>query len=105
MATAHLSDADPAIWSDAWNEEQRGAALKLQGPILVVGATGFIGSNLFFSLSRLRDDVYAVSPSAENSWRLLRSPYSNRISLDITRREDLRTTVRKYRPRTVFNLS
>lgn len=32
----------------------------LRGPILVTGASGFVGANLFTKISTIRDDVYAV---------------------------------------------
>jgi dolichol-phosphate mannosyltransferase len=93
------------LWADTWEEADCAEVRRLQGPIWVVGASGFIGAKLFFSLSRLRSDVFAVSPAPEASWRLLHSPYKNQIALDITRRSDVAAAVQKHRPRTVFNLA
>src|SRR5665213_445980 len=93
------------LWADQWTEGDREDARRLQGPIFVVGASGFIGAKLFFSLSRLRPDVYAVSPFIEASWRLLHSPYPNRISLDVTQANEVAAVISQYRPRTLFNLS
>lgn len=93
------------LWGDTWTDVERDEARKLQGPIWVVGASGFIGAKLFFSLSRLRPDVFAVSQTVESSWRLLHCPYPNRVMLDITRSRDVEAAVQKHRPRTVFNLS
>jgi nucleoside-diphosphate-sugar epimerase/glycosyltransferase involved in cell wall biosynthesis len=93
------------LWADVWTEADREQARKLQGPIWVVGGSGFIGAKLFFSLSRLRPDVYALSHQVEASWRLLHSPYSNRIALDVTQAREVDAAVKKHRPRTVFNLS
>lgn len=93
------------LWSDIWTEADREEARKLQGPIWVVGASGFIGSKLFFSLSRLRPDVFAVVPRLETGWRLLPCPYPNRITLDITSLREVTEAVKKHRPRTVFNLA
>ncbi len=93
------------LWSDIWTEADCEEARKLQGPVWVVGASGFIGSKLFFSLSRLRPDVFAVSQQVESSWRLLHCPYPNRITLDITDARAVEDAVKKHRPRTVFNLS
>jgi dolichol-phosphate mannosyltransferase len=42
---------------------------ELVGPILVVGAGGFIGANLFREIAAVRDDVYAGVNSLRN-WRL-----------------------------------
>ena len=93
------------LFSDNWTEADREEARKLPGPIWVVGASGFIGANLFFSLSKARSDVFAVSENVENSWRLLNSPYSNRIACDISQARVVDTAVRRSRPRTVFNLA
>src|SRR4051812_23336173 len=41
----------------------------LPGPVCILGASGFIGANLFRLLSRYRDDVYGCTRSA-NRWRL-----------------------------------
>lgn len=101
----HSPTSAPDLWSDIWNDLDRESARKLQGPIWVVGASGFIGAKLFFSLSRLRPDVFAVSRQVESSWRLLHCPYANRITLDVTSAQDVEAAVRKHRPRTVFNLS
>ena len=43
--------------------------LSLEGPILVLGASGFIGANLFKMLLSKRDDVYGVC-RLEKGWRL-----------------------------------
>jgi polyisoprenyl-phosphate glycosyltransferase len=93
------------LCSDAWTEADREEARRLSGPIWVVGGSGFIGAKLFFSLSRLRPDVYAVSRHVDASWRLLHCPYPNRIALDVTQPREVAAAVKKYRPRTVFNLS
>lgn len=93
------------LWTDRWTEAERDEARKLQGPIWIIGASGFIGAKLFFSLARLRPDVFAVSRQVEASWRLLHCPYPNRITLDITDPAEVNEAVKKYQPRTVFNLS
>ena len=93
------------LCTDNWTDTDREEASKLQGPIWIVGASGFIGAKLFFSLSRIRPDVYAVSLHAESSWRLLHCPYPNRITLDVTDAREVEAAVKKHRPRTVFNLS
>lgn len=93
------------LWTDNWSEADREEACRLQGPVWVVGASGFIGAKLFFSLARLRPDVFAVSRQVESSWRLLHCPYPNRVTLDVTLPREVEAAVRKHRPRTVFNLS
>jgi dolichol-phosphate mannosyltransferase len=105
MPDTPSTPAPVELFSDNWNEPDRDDARKLQGPIWVVGASGFIGAKLFFSLSRLRPDVFAVSRQVESSWRLLHGPYANRITLDITQAREVQAAVKKHQPRTVFNLS
>jgi polyisoprenyl-phosphate glycosyltransferase len=96
-------DAD--LWFDTWTEAEREEARKLRGPIWVIGASGFIGSKLYFSLARTRDDVFAVSRRADTSWRLVPFPNRNQLSCDITEFRDVAATVLKYRPQTIFNLA
>ena len=105
MSDTPTTPAAADLWTDHWTEADREDARKLQGPIWVVGASGFIGAKLFYSLARVRPDVYAVSRQVESSWRLLPCPYPNRITLDVTEPNEVETAVKKYRPRTVFNLS
>jgi dolichol-phosphate mannosyltransferase len=105
MAESPPSSAPVDLWSDCWTDAEREEARRLQGPVWVVGASGFIGAKLFFSLARLRPDVFAVSRQVENSWRLLHCPYGNRLTLDLTQAQEVDAAVKKHRPRTVFNLS
>jgi len=93
------------LCSDTWTTTDREEVQKLPGPIWVIGASGFVGAKLFFSIARIRSDVFGVSDLIENSWRLLHSPYDRRITCDITRMQDVTAAVRKHRPRTIFNLA
>ena len=103
--TATQTPPPPDLWSDLWTNEDREEVRRLQGPIWVIGAAGFIGAKLFFSLSRVRSDVFAVSRQVENSWRLLHCPYGNRLTLDVTQSTELFEAVRRHQPKTIFNLS
>ena len=49
-------------------------AQRIQGPILVLGASGFVGANLFRALLRQRNDVYvtAFGMAAERARRGVR---------------------------------
>ena len=100
-----MTHQDGDLCSDTWTEADRGEVQKLPGPIWVVGASGFVGAKLFFSIARIRSDVFAVSDLVESSWRLLHSPYDNRITCDITRMQDVIAAIREHRPRTIFNLA
>lgn len=80
---------------------------KLQGPIFVFGAGGFIGVNLFNTLLRHRSDVYAITQDARNNWRFIANnvPQQNIVSCDINDLLILKDTFRQYRPKTIFNLA
>jgi len=93
------------LFSDTWTHDDRQEAQKLTGPIWVIGASGFIGAKLFFSLAQIRADVFAVSKRIENSWRLLHSPHNNTITCDITNAREVNALIRKHQPRTIFNLA
>jgi nucleoside-diphosphate-sugar epimerase len=80
---------------------------KLEGPIFVFGAGGFIGINLFNSILACRDDVFAITQDARNNWRLIINsvPQKNIISCDINDLLILKDTFGHYKPRTIFNLA
>ncbi|MDD5489274.1 MAG: NAD-dependent epimerase/dehydratase family protein [Candidatus Moranbacteria bacterium] len=94
-----------ALYSHNWNEKEIEEAKKLIGPILIVGASGFIGSKFFFNLSRYRDDVYACSRNAKQSWRLSAAESSRLINLDILNFDSLKNAIGRLKPQTIFNLS
>ncbi len=97
------------LFQDNWSAETIKKAMALEGPILVVGASGFVGARLFHSLIQRRGDVYAASQNIFNSWRMLQLPKEivrgNLISLDITSLRDLKKVITAIKPKTVFNLS
>lgn len=98
-----------SIYSDSWDKDDSALVSELQGPILIIGASGFIGSNLAFSLLKRRDDVFLASPSVGNSWRLNSMPYKRlwpfSFTIDITKPESVYSVLYQIKPRTVFNLS
>lgn len=85
--------------------EQRILALK--GPILIFGASGFIGANLFETLLRYRRDCYAVTHDVRSAWRLklLSPPQENIVYADILFKNSVLELFGKYKPETVFDLS
>jgi len=93
------------LYSNAWNEKDIHEAKKLAGPILIVGASGFIGSNLMFGLRKIRDDVFGCSRNPQNSWRLSGIPASQLINCDITDYSGLHMMIDHLKPLTVFNMS
>jgi nucleoside-diphosphate-sugar epimerase/glycosyltransferase involved in cell wall biosynthesis len=76
--------------------------LNLQGPILILGASGFIGANLFKMVSAVRKDVYAVVRRSKN-WRLHDISESQLLAVDLTDRVACQNLVHSVAPQTVFN--
>jgi polyisoprenyl-phosphate glycosyltransferase len=75
---------------------------KLQGPILVLGGSGFIGANLVRAILAQRDDVYGTTSNFE-AWRLADLPDRNRKVVDLLVDADLESLFDEIAPRTVFN--
>ncbi|MFA6102946.1 MAG: NAD-dependent epimerase/dehydratase family protein [Victivallaceae bacterium] len=96
---------DEIIYSDTWTSETIEDVKKLSGPILIVGASGFIGAKLYFSLNKIRDDVYACSKNPLNCWRLINVHSPKILNVDITDFEALKNAINTIRPMTVFNLA
>ncbi|QKZ15225.1 NAD-dependent epimerase/dehydratase family protein [Spirosoma sp. KUDC1026] len=80
---------------------------RLQGPIVVFGASGFIGANLFEQLFRTRQDVYALTHDATKAWRLklLDVPAENVIHCDILSNTSVQDVFGRIKPKTIFNLA
>ncbi len=78
---------------------------KLQGPIAVFGAGGFIGANLFFAISKVRSDCYAVTHQTSTPYRLADVPSDKILNADLTNKYSLETIFEKQRFKTIFNLS
>jgi dolichol-phosphate mannosyltransferase len=80
---------------------------KLQGPIFVFGASGFIGANIIQQIFQVRDDCYAITHDANSAWRLklLNTPSKNIVHCDITSASSVKSIFDAYKPRTVFNLA
>jgi nucleoside-diphosphate-sugar epimerase/glycosyltransferase involved in cell wall biosynthesis len=74
----------------------------LRGPILVTGAAGFVGANLFRLLSAYRDDVYAVV-RLERGWRLEGIPDDRIIAADLNDLTATRNLIDSTSPQTVFH--
>ncbi|NEU67002.1 NAD-dependent epimerase/dehydratase family protein [Spirosoma agri] len=80
---------------------------RLQGPIVVFGASGFIGANLFEQLFRVRQDVFALTHDATKAWRLklLDVPAENIVHCDILSNTSVQDVFGKLKPKTIFNLA
>ncbi|WP_435019892.1 NAD-dependent epimerase/dehydratase family protein [Tundrisphaera sp. TA3] len=75
---------------------------RLQGPILVLGASGFVGANLMRTLSRSRRDVYGTT-SRSPAWRLAGLPAENVRVVDLLVDKNLDALLDEVRPRTIFH--
>lgn len=95
----------PAPDSDTWDSVTAEAAEQLVGPIVVFGASGFIGANLVRSLLRRRSDVYAITHKRQRSWRTIDLPNANVRVCNLLSRDETSALVESLRPQTVFNLA
>ena len=75
---------------------------ELDGPILILGATGFIGSNLLRTILKVRGDVYGTFFSGAN-WRLEGIPAGNILFFNIEDPHSHQLVLNKLKPKTIFN--
>jgi nucleoside-diphosphate-sugar epimerase/glycosyltransferase involved in cell wall biosynthesis len=75
---------------------------QLQGPILVLGASGFIGANLLRMLLEYREDVYGTATRLP-AWRLESLPRKHVLVTDLLIDSNLDTLLRDVKPRTIFD--
>lgn len=76
----------------------------LPGPILVIGASGFVGANLLRTLLQVRDDVIGTFFSGD-SWRLQDLPANNLLFLNLQDPASLRTVLSRVAPQVIFDCS
>jgi dolichol-phosphate mannosyltransferase len=74
----------------------------LQGPILILGASGFIGAVLLRTLLKYRDDVYGTVFHTP-AWRLDDLPSKNILQADLLVDANLDYLIGQTDPKTVFN--
>lgn len=74
----------------------------LHGPILVTGASGFVGANLFKTLAAVRDDVFALV-RIEKNWRLADVKDERVIAVDINDHAAVKNLVDSVAPQTIFD--
>jgi dolichol-phosphate mannosyltransferase len=76
----------------------------LQGPILVIGASGFIGANLLRICIQSREDVVGTVFSGD-TWRLHDIPSANVAFLNLQDPVSVHSLFHRVRPKTVFDCS
>lgn len=74
----------------------------LRGPILVTGASGFVGANLFKMLAAVRPDVYACVRQ-EKGWRLADVGDERIAAVDFNDSAATKNLVDSINPQTVFD--
>lgn len=74
---------------------------RIPGPLVVLGASGFVGANLFKRLIKVRPDVYGTYHAAAG-WRLVGDPQDRLIAFDATLSSDIRK-VAAMEPGAVFD--
>ncbi len=79
--------------------------LKLEGPIAVFGAGGFLGANLIRRLLAVRPDCYAVNHQHYVTWRLAGLLDDIRIFADLTEPASVRAIFDRYGFKTIFNFA
>lgn len=82
-------------WNNAINSE-------LRGPIVVLGASGFVGANLLNFLLKYRQDVYGTYNELY-PWRLKEIPQANLFRLNIFVEDEIEQMLETLKPRTVFD--
>lgn len=74
----------------------------IQGPILVLGGSGFIGANLLKTILLHREDVCGTTSNFD-AWRLDDVTEKNKRVVDLLVDSDLDVLLSDVRPRTIFN--
>ena len=77
-------------------------ARELHGPILILGASGFVGANLMRTVLAVRSDVLGTA-SRDPAWRLARLGGEHLITVDLLARGNVATLLDRVQPRTVFD--
>ena len=75
---------------------------RLQGPILVMGGSGFVGANVLRALSRYRDDAYGTA-SRLPAWRLEGLPAKRVKVTDLLIDSNLDQLLGTVQPRTIID--
>lgn len=75
---------------------------ELRGPILVLGASGFVGANLLRSLLAVRQDVFGTA-SRDPAWRLADCGEDHVIIVDLLARGNVTEMLDRIQPATVFD--
>jgi nucleoside-diphosphate-sugar epimerase/glycosyltransferase involved in cell wall biosynthesis len=86
-------------------EKIQAEVLRLQGPIVVFGAGGFIGANLVRCILQYRNDVYAVTSKPFIPWRLDDINPNHVLHCNITRKNQIERIFAEHKFKTIFDLA
>lgn len=75
---------------------------KIKGPILILGASGFVGANLMRAIAAIRDDAHGTT-SRKPAWRLEDLPQDHVHAVDLLIDSNLDGLLNRVQPKTVFN--
>lgn len=89
------------------DQELRAKVINLSGPILIIGAGGFIGINLLQTILRFRKDVVGVSQDIYNNWRFLACSLNPKHlkQCDINDIHQVQQLLNEIPAQTIFNLA
>lgn len=79
--------------------------LKLEGPVVIFGAGGFMGANLVRTMLAYRQDVYAVTSKPFVPWRLDDIPHRHILHCNIIKKDQVESLFKQYRFQTIFDLA
>lgn len=91
-----------SVPDDPMSESLAAEIRRLDGPILVLGASGFVGANLMQMLLNARRDVHGTA-SRLPAWRLETVPADRVHVVDLLIDSNLDGLLDRVNPRTVFN--
>jgi dolichol-phosphate mannosyltransferase len=79
--------------------------LKLEGPIVIFGASGFIGANLMRFILMYRNDVYGITSKPFIPWRLDDLEHSKVLHCNITKNNEIERLFDTHKFKTIFHLA
>jgi len=97
-----MNDRASTTAGEAAGEKLAAEIRRLEGPILVLGASGFVGANLMRRLLAVRPDVHGTA-SRLPAWRLEDMPSDRVHVVDLLIDSNVDSLLNRVRPRTVFN--
>jgi dolichol-phosphate mannosyltransferase len=77
----------------------------LEGPIVIFGAGGFVGSNLLRSILKYRSDVFAVTSKPFIPWRLDDIDPDKILHCNIINKLQIKSLFEKHKFKTIFDLA